>query len=105
MNPRPAGKGFTVVHTNGIHDINLDFCNCETAVSGSIQLIRRFWFPSTSVYPKTAATIRVLKAFHLLAFEAKCSPYEYYNSLARLTNNTGGHPEKVSLVYDHMILF
>lgn len=90
VNPSPAhGKSFTVVHSNGVHDIALDFCDCETALPHTVQLLRRHWFPASDTFPRSAATIRVLKKFHLLAFEGKCSAYEYYNSLARATDNTG----------------
>ncbi|KAH9482659.1 hypothetical protein JR316_0004759 [Psilocybe cubensis] len=90
VNPRASpGNGFTVVDSNGIHDISLDFCDCETAQSHAIQILRKRWFPSTGTYPKTAATMRVLKQFHLLAFESKLSSYEFYNSLVRNTDNTG----------------
>ncbi|KAF8171891.1 hypothetical protein BJ912DRAFT_1025110 [Pholiota molesta] len=90
VSPQPSMNDiFTVVHSNGVHEIALDFCNCETAQSHAVQIIRRFWFPSTGIRPQSAATIRVLKLFHFLAFEGKCSPYEYYNSLARATDNTG----------------
>ncbi|KAF9065246.1 hypothetical protein BDP27DRAFT_1197275, partial [Rhodocollybia butyracea] len=26
--PQPAHTDFAVLHTNGIHEINLDFCGC-----------------------------------------------------------------------------
>ena len=105
LNPcRSAGGTFTVVHSNGVHDIALDFCDCETALPHSIQLLRRYWFPATDTFPHSAATIRVLKKFHLLAFEGKCSPYEYYNSLARATDNTGIYATKVSSELSSWIL-
>lgn len=95
--PRPStGSKFTVIDLNGIHEVALNFCACEKAQPQAVQIIRRFWFPCTGVRPQTAATIRVLKAFHLLAFEGKCSPYEFYNSLNRATDNTGIYNTKVS---------
>jgi hypothetical protein len=42
----------------------------------------------TTTDPRTAATLAVLKSFHLLSLESKASAYEYYSSLARLTDNT-----------------
>ncbi|KAF4612165.1 hypothetical protein D9613_004616 [Agrocybe pediades] len=84
-----AGNSFTVIHSNGIHDVALDYCACETAEPSAVQLLRRFWYPSTGIFPQTAATILVLKRYQLLAFEAKTSSYEFYNSIARLTDNTG----------------
>ncbi|KAG6885483.1 hypothetical protein C0992_005120, partial [Termitomyces sp. T32_za158] len=37
----------------------------------------------------TAATFRTLKTFELLSYESKVSAFQYYNALARLTDNTG----------------
>ncbi|PPQ89792.1 hypothetical protein CVT25_008232 [Psilocybe cyanescens] len=95
LNPRRSpGDSFVVVDSNGIHDIALDFCDCESAQPHAVQLLRLRWFPSTGTYPRTASTFRVLKRFHLAAFESKFSSYEFYNSLARNTDNTGLYTEK-----------
>lgn len=83
------GDDFVVIDTNGIHQIGLDFCGCEQAQTHYKQLLRSRWFPATTSEPRTAATFGVLKAFHLLSLESKASAYEYYNSLTRLTDNTG----------------
>lgn len=97
VNPRASpGDSFIIVDSNGIHDISLDFCDCETAQLHAVQLLRHQWFPSTGTYPKTAATIWVLKQFYLTAFESKLSSYEFYNSLVRNTDNTGLGNNKVS---------
>ena len=66
---RPQGvtKGeFVVIHSNGIHVINLAFCGCETAETYSRQLLRYHWLPATDDRPRTAATFQVLEEFHLL---------------------------------------
>lgn len=88
--------GFVVIDINGIHSVGLDFCNCETAKAHFIQLLRYRWFPATVDQPKTAATIRVLQHFQILTFESKASAFEFYNTLVRLTNNTGLFAPKVS---------
>ncbi|KAH7905178.1 hypothetical protein BJ138DRAFT_1231765, partial [Hygrophoropsis aurantiaca] len=94
-NPKQAfGDDFVVIDSNGIHEVGLDFCNCETAVEYTKQLLRMSWFPATSIDPKSAATFRVLEGFHLLSFESKASSYEFYHALARLTENTGLSPLK-----------
>ncbi|KAH0828896.1 hypothetical protein J3R83DRAFT_2296 [Lanmaoa asiatica] len=80
---------FVVVDTNGIHTVSLDFCGCELAMSHFQQLLRFAWFPATTSRPKTAATFRVLKQFHLVSLESKISVYQYYNTLAKLIDNTG----------------
>ncbi|KAH7919139.1 hypothetical protein BV22DRAFT_1134058 [Leucogyrophana mollusca] len=86
---RAFGDAFVVVDIQGVHDVGLDFCGCETAKTRTKQLLRAHLFPSTSVDPKSAATFRVLEQFHLLSFESKVSAYEFYESLARRTDNTG----------------
>ncbi|KAJ6558713.1 hypothetical protein B0H10DRAFT_2120544 [Mycena sp. CBHHK59/15] len=94
-NPKKAaGDDFVVVDTHGIHEVNLDFCSCGRAQSRPIQLLRLRWYPATGTNPRSAATFRVLRRFHLLSFESKCSGYEFYNSVARETNNTGLEPSR-----------
>jgi len=93
-----AGKvisdDFVVLHVNGIHEVGLDYCDCETSKPQFIQLLHYGWFPASVDRPKTAATFSVLKHFHMLNFESKASLFEFYNTLARLTDNTGLSPPK-----------
>jgi hypothetical protein len=99
LNPRPAfGDGFVVIDVNGIHDVGLDFCDCEHAQARHVQILQFRWFPATVNNPKTAATRRVLKHFQILSFESKVSAFEFYHSLARETDNTGIFTVKV---YSH----
>ncbi|KAG1727454.1 uncharacterized protein EDB91DRAFT_1239524 [Suillus paluster] len=74
---------FTLIDTNSIHEISLDYCGCETAERHVKQLLRTAWFPATSTDPRTAATFTILEQYHLLSFESKASGYEFYHSLAR----------------------
>ncbi|KAJ7761424.1 hypothetical protein B0H16DRAFT_1312223 [Mycena metata] len=80
---------FCIVDDKVIHEVALDFCTCGTAAPRAVQLLRARLYPATTVRPSSAATFRVLRRFHKLSFEAKCSAYEFYNALARETNNTG----------------
>ncbi|KAJ8591371.1 hypothetical protein M405DRAFT_851366 [Rhizopogon salebrosus TDB-379] len=80
---------FVLIDTHGIHPIGIDFCGCEMAQSHATQLLRAGWFPATTSDPRTAATFRVLRQYHILSFESKVSAYEFYHSLVRLTDNTG----------------
>ncbi|GBE83410.1 hypothetical protein SCP_0504580 [Sparassis crispa] len=60
-------------------------------------------FPSraaTSMNPKTAATFQLCRYTHLLMTQFKTSGYEFYQSLARLTDNTG-----VQMPKDHYSAF
>ncbi|KAJ7431719.1 hypothetical protein FB451DRAFT_1573587 [Mycena latifolia] len=93
--PRPKrapGKKFVVIDGNGLHDVELWYCDCGKGPTLPVQLLRMKWLPSTGKYPKTAATFNVMRRYHLLSLESKCSMAEFYNSLARLTNNTGEPP-------------
>ncbi|KAJ6579816.1 hypothetical protein B0H10DRAFT_2235569 [Mycena sp. CBHHK59/15] len=80
---------FCIVASNGIHEVGLDFCTCRLAEDHDIQLLRARLYPSTITNPSSAATFDVLRTFHLLSLEAKCSAHHFYNSLARRTNNNG----------------
>ena len=48
-----------------------------------------WWFPSTSVNPRSAVTFRLLEEFQLLSFESKVSAYKFYQALACRQDNTG----------------
>jgi len=87
--PHPCHRDFRVLHTNGVHEINLDFCGCEREVPRYIQLLRRQLFPATQLNPRTCATFGLLTQFHLLTLTSKVSAYDYYRALERLTDNTG----------------
>ncbi|KAG1904044.1 uncharacterized protein F5891DRAFT_1126943 [Suillus fuscotomentosus] len=88
--PQPAfNNDFVLIDTNGIHELGLDFCGCETSETHVKQLLRHGWFPSTPTNPRTAATFRLLHYYQILSFESKASAYEFYHSLVRLTDNTG----------------
>ncbi|KAF8873430.1 hypothetical protein BD779DRAFT_1613676 [Infundibulicybe gibba] len=78
LSPQPVfADSFVIIDVNGVHEVALDFCNCETA-----QL------------DFSACTFRALKHFHLLSFESKISGFEFYRALACFSNNTGITPPK-----------
>ena len=98
-----TGDDFVVIDINGIHDVGLDFCNCETSKPHFIQLLRYGLYPASLDRPKTAATFTVLKHFQLLNFESKASMFEFYNTLVQLSDNTGLSKPKVCYpMYPHM---
>ncbi|KAG1839753.1 hypothetical protein DFJ58DRAFT_718504 [Suillus subalutaceus] len=80
MPERAYNDDFTLIDTNGIHEIGLDFCGCETAQTHTIQLLCTAWFLATTTDPRTAATFRILEQYHILSFESKCSGYEFYHA-------------------------
>ncbi|KAG1797171.1 hypothetical protein EV424DRAFT_1592838 [Suillus variegatus] len=82
-------EDFVVLDINGVHSVAVDFCGCETAQSPPTQLLRVRWFPATSLHPKTAAMFRLLHHFHILTFESKASAFECWQTLSRLSDNSG----------------
>ncbi|KAG0696318.1 hypothetical protein DFH29DRAFT_984642 [Suillus ampliporus] len=94
-NPAPAfDDDFIVLEINGIHSVALDFCNCTTAQTHDIQLLRARWYPSTTTNPWTAATFHLLDHFQMYTFESKGSAFEYYQSLSHLTDKPGTRQPK-----------
>lgn len=90
---------FTVIDSDGIHEVSLNYCSCPQSPPKLVQLLRARLFPSTVIDPRTAATFRVLETFQMLTFTSKVSGYEYYRSLARRTDNTGISLPPVSIFF------
>jgi hypothetical protein len=91
----PLHASVVVLHTNGIHEVAVDACDCERrlwAGSPEEQLQRAGWFPATDDRPRTCATFEVLDTFLTLTYQAKTTMYDYYSVLEKLTNNTGIKP-------------
>ena len=80
---------FTIIDSDGVHEIAIDYCRCQYSLPKTIQLLCTCLFPSTTIDPKTAATFWVLEMFQMLSFTSKVSGFEYYRSLERWTDNTG----------------
>ena len=86
---RAFGDDFVVLDISGIYEVGLDFCSCESAQPRHIQLLRYRLFPATGVAPKTASTFRLMEYYHILHNQTKSSGFEFYNTLARRSDNTG----------------
>ena len=106
--PQRSTRPFTVVHSNGIHQLNVLFCGCNfTAFHGDRiqQLMRRRLFPATTTDPQTGASFSLLDSVHTLSVQSKLSLYDFYISLETLTDATGVSDVKVcsaTLVYRHL---
>ena len=87
--PQRGHTDFVVVANNGIHVIDLDFCGCPGRPENYVQLLEMRWWPSTPLSPQTAATMDVLRSFHVLNLEAHVPPTDFYRSLERMTNGQG----------------
>jgi len=87
---KPKDDKFVVLSNDFIQYVTLRFCGCGgTADSDVDQLLKRGLFPATTTAPQTAATFRCLETFEVLQYESKLSALEYYQTLVRLTDNTG----------------
>ncbi|KAF8176874.1 hypothetical protein K438DRAFT_1588036 [Mycena galopus ATCC 62051] len=82
-------KDFVVLHNNGIHVIDVDFCGCSNAPKEVDQLLNIGWYPATSREPSTAASLSLLRRFHKLNLQARVPAYDFYNTLVQLTNAAG----------------
>ncbi|KAJ7170315.1 hypothetical protein C8R43DRAFT_1120743 [Mycena crocata] len=85
----PGLKKFVVLHDNGIHELDIDFCSCAGAPTEVDQLLNIGWFPATSKVPSTAATLSLLRRFHLLNLQARVPAYDFYNTLVLLRHGAG----------------
>ena len=106
--PQRSSRPFTVVHTNGIHQLDILFCGCNlTTIHGDRvqQLMRRRVFPATTTDLQTGATFGLLDSAHVLSVQSKLSLYDFYISLSTLTNATGANVKvrSVLLVYYHSL--
>ncbi|CDO74326.1 hypothetical protein BN946_scf184348.g1 [Trametes cinnabarina] len=77
-----------VLHVNGVHTVRLEFCECS-ASKRRTQLLRLGWWPATPFEPKTAATMVLLRQFHLLNLQGKLPAYDFYRALELATDNIG----------------
>ena len=85
----PGHTDFVVIAMNGIHRVSVDFCGCVGRSDPYIQLLEMRWWPSTPIAPQTAATMDVLRCFHVLNLQSRVPPTDFYRSLERLTDGQG----------------
>jgi len=88
-NPVPCHANMLVLHTNGIHEVAIQYCGCHRQIPHHLQLLRRQFYPASQVVMKTCATFELLRTLHLLALTTKASTYDFYRALEKLTTNTG----------------
>ncbi|KAJ7691221.1 hypothetical protein B0H14DRAFT_3532032 [Mycena olivaceomarginata] len=93
---RKSLKDLGLLDLYGVHEVGLDYCGCGRGGHTTVQLLRAQLWPATTTNPKTAATFAVLRHYQLLSFESKCSALEFYQSLARQTDNLGLKKRKKS---------
>ncbi|KAK6972220.1 CxC2 domain-containing protein [Favolaschia claudopus] len=104
----PGHTNFVVLDTNGVHEVNVEFCACERRLEmGSVrtQLLRRRWFPATDDNPRSAATFRLLDHFQKLTLQAKTTMWDFYCALERLMDGAGDVPPKRYVEFLRMARF
>ncbi|KAK7017988.1 hypothetical protein VNI00_018477, partial [Paramarasmius palmivorus] len=85
-------KNFTVLHTNGLHRIRVQYCGCGEAgelLQMRQQLLSHQWYPATTKVPQTCFTFRLLEHYHMMTLVGKITSYDYYRGLEKLTDNSG----------------
>ncbi|KAL0567221.1 hypothetical protein V5O48_014767 [Marasmius crinis-equi] len=82
--------GFTVVDLNGIQDVFMTHCFCQSD-AGHLwqQLLRVQLYPATVNETATAFTFRTLSFFHTLTLQGKVNLYDFYKSLEKVTDGSG----------------
>ena len=94
-----------VLHTNGIHEVAIQYCGCPRQIPQNLQLLRRRLYPASQVVMKTCATFELLRTLHMLALTTKASTYDFYRTLEKLTINTGiGVPKSCYRALMRMVL-
>ncbi|KAH9480163.1 hypothetical protein JR316_0006761 [Psilocybe cubensis] len=87
--PVPCHRSMLVLHTNGIHSVNIQYCQCQRAIAPHLQLLRRRLYPATQLAVKTVATFELLQHLHKMALTTKASTYDFYRCLEKTTTNLG----------------
>lgn len=88
-NPVPCHSSMVVLHVNGIHAVDIQYCGCARAIPNHLQLLRRRLYPASQKSVKTCATFGLMGLLQKLAWTTKGSTYDFYRSLERLTSNRG----------------
>lgn len=100
--PALAPRSFVVLHTNGFHPVNVQFCQCDQVQFAGTrvqQLLRFELFPATLEDPSTCCTLRLLETFHVLTLQSKITAYDFYLTLEKLTDELGVRRRYVSVMY------
>jgi hypothetical protein len=77
----------TVIHVNGVFELNVRFCRCQGAIPEHKQLLCHRLFSSSFDRPETAFTLDVLDYYGIDAMECKTSAQSFFQKLRRVTNN------------------
>ena len=95
--PHPSDKARRVVigHITGVQAVNVRFCECLDDncrfTPEWCKLFRHGWFPASMHSPATAFTFDILDTFQELSFQGKTNLFDFWKTIERITDNTGGH--------------
>lgn len=95
-----AAKRYTILHTNGVHQVWVRRCECckGEGVTPEVKtctccedkdvmhLLRQALFPSTFKSPQTAFTFSLLDDFRKANLECKTTAYAYFHKLRRVNS-------------------
>ena len=82
----------TVVHTTGIQQCRISFCECRNPesrerVSNAIQLWSNGLYPATFKRTRTVFSRQLLRQYRHLNLQSKITAHDFFSALRRLTNN------------------
>ncbi|KAI0691552.1 hypothetical protein C8Q76DRAFT_771966 [Earliella scabrosa] len=85
-------REMVIVHERGVMKIRMSFCESsdqlrELLMPEPVQLIQMGLYPASWKRPRTAFTLKVMRAYHLLSLQAQTSALDFYNYLRRTTDN------------------
>ncbi|OJT14771.1 hypothetical protein TRAPUB_8662 [Trametes pubescens] len=89
-----APRKMVIVHEHGIMDMQVQFCQCATAIEEPYQLIQANLWPATWITPHTVTTIGALRAYEGLSHYANVNVHDYLKHLKNTTNLTFAHTVK-----------
>ncbi|PPQ77497.1 hypothetical protein CVT26_006143 [Gymnopilus dilepis] len=87
--PVPCHANMLVLHTNGIHEVAIQYCGCSRAITQHLQLLRRRLYPSSQINVKNCATFELLRLLHHFSLATKASTYDFYRALEKSTTGIG----------------
>ncbi|TFK53211.1 hypothetical protein OE88DRAFT_1643867 [Heliocybe sulcata] len=86
----PGHKDFTILHSTGIHSVQVDFCGCRhNPPLHRIQLLCARLWPVTPFQLQTSATFELLRLFQTLHLNAKISVLHFYQTMQWITDGSG----------------
>ena len=98
--PAIAPRACLVLHTNGLHPVTLQFCECDQVARAgdrTQQLLRAELYGATLADPTSLMTFDMLRHYHLLTTQSKINMYDFYRTLEKITDVSGLGPSYVSV--------